>query len=155
MPGPKAKVLTPKVCPACQMEFFHRRDKVVCCSKTCARSYDARRFGPSNWKGGVNRHAAGYLKQLAKGHPAADKNGYVMQHRLVMETVLGRFLGRNERVHHKNGVRDDNRPENLELWNVEHKDPPGVRTLDQVYNLATKLSAEDRKALIKVLQEFE
>lgn len=54
-----------------------------------------------------------------------DKDGYVQvwhdgkriaQHRVVMQEKLGRKLERNESVHHVNGIRTDNRPENLELW---------------------------------------
>lgn len=50
------------------------------------------------------------------------------QHRKVMEEVLGRPLRPDETVHHKNGKRSDNRPENLELWTGNHG--PGVRYAD-------------------------
>ncbi len=50
-------------------------------------------------------------------HPRAPNNGlYVFEHILVMEEMLGRYLLPDETVHHRNGVKDDNRPANLELW---------------------------------------
>lgn len=72
----------------------------------------------TNWKGGTYRHSGGYVYQYAPEHPdAASAKGYVLQHRLVMELKLGRPLLAHEIVHHVNEVKDDNRPENLELTN--------------------------------------
>jgi hypothetical protein len=64
------------------------------------------------------------------GHPRAGKGGYVFEHVLIMEELLGRYLLPGENVHHRNGVRDDNRPENLELWT--RPQPAGIRVGDAV-----------------------
>ena len=66
----------------------------------------------------------GYLWRHKKG------GGSEFQHRLIMETVLGRPLFKEETVHHINGVRDDNRIENLELWSTYQ--PRGQRVSDKV-----------------------
>ena len=87
----------------------------------------AREHAP-NWKGGRYVINSGYVASRAPGHPRAMQNGYVLEHRLVIEQELGRYLLPHERVHHKNGKRDDNRLENLELWQL--KDPSGVRVGD-------------------------
>jgi len=74
-------------------------------------------------------------KRRANQKPFLDKSGYLIhwrvkgsgkkgyqqpEHRYVMEQILGRKLLPHETVHHKNGIRHDNRPENLELWSGRH-----------------------------------
>lgn len=71
----------------------------------------------------------GYVQLLLPDHPKAIR-GRVAEHRAVMEAHLGRFLLDHETVHHINGVRGDNRLDNLELWSSSH--PPGQRVDDKV-----------------------
>lgn len=66
----------------------------------------------------------------APGHPRAGKGHYVFEHILVMERILDRYLLPEESVHHRNGVRSDNRPENLELWT--RPQPAGIRVTDAI-----------------------
>lgn len=75
---------------------------------------------------------AGYVTVDAPdGHPHAGKrNGRILEHRLVVEQYLGRYLLPTEEVHHKNANRSDNRIENLELWTKSH--PSGARVEDHI-----------------------
>lgn len=83
-----------------------------------------------NWKGGRHIVPEGYVKLNMPEHPNSSKHGYVLEHIKVMSEYLGRPMTKKETVHHINGVRDDNRLENLELWSSRH--PRGQRVEDKV-----------------------
>lgn len=87
----------------------------------------------ANWKGGVVRSVDGYVMEMVADddpmRPMARLSRYVMQHRLVMARSLGRCLTKGETVHHINGVRSDNRIENLQLRQGWHG--AGVRHVCQ------------------------
>jgi hypothetical protein len=82
------------------------------------------------WRGGKTKSSSDYILIQAPNNPAAQKTGYVPEHRLVMETILGRTLYPEETVHHINGIRSDNRQGNLELWTS--RQPRGQRVCDLV-----------------------
>jgi hypothetical protein len=74
--------------------------------------------------------STGYAWVYAPMSPYSRKDGWASEHQKVMCEHIGRALLPGENVHHKNGIKDDNRLENLELWNT--KQPWGQRVEDQV-----------------------
>lgn len=80
--------------------------------------------GHHNWRGGRIVGPEGYVSVRPQGddweYCRPNSSGYVLEHRLVMGRALGRPVADNETVHHINGVRDDNRLENLQLRQGQH-----------------------------------
>lgn len=77
----------------------------------------AGRVGPeaANWRGGRTRSGSGYVRIFKPDHPGANCNGYVYEHRYVMEQKLGRLLEKGELVDHIDRNRSNNHPDNLRL----------------------------------------
>ena len=71
----------------------------------------------------IRKNDQGYIQIYIPEHPNKSKQGYVFEHRIVMEKNIKRFLKKTEHVHHINGVKDDNRVENLIILssNKHHK----------------------------------
>jgi hypothetical protein len=102
-------------------------------------------FGKKNstWKGGRSRTRDGYISISMPDHPSASKNGLILEHRVVMESHIGRYLTSQECVHHKNFIKDDNRIENLELM---------TRSAHQ--SLHNRLKKEEKKRMLLCSQSI-
>lgn len=107
-------------CPRCKEERWVRMERGITDSEICQKC-ELSKSGAENhrWKGGRGVWGHGYIgiKLFPDDFffPMVDCKGYVGEHRLIMANSLGRCLQRWEFVHHKNGIRDDNRIENLIL----------------------------------------
>ena len=106
------------ICNSQYEAFKQGKNTKKTCSKQCQRVY-LRKLKPPK----VCKNPQGYLSIL-------DNGKRKLQHRIVMEQHIGRKLLKHENVHHKNGIRDDNRIENLELWNTSQ--PCGQRIKDKI-----------------------
>jgi len=111
------------ICKTCGETFYRhpceiKKGRVNYCSVKCRKlgNYNPYKKGilSSNWKGGTTRIGK-YIYIKSYDHPNKNSDEYVAEHRLVMEKFLKRYLTTNENVHHRNGIKHDNRLENLEV----------------------------------------
>lgn len=104
---------------ACQRWAIRRRNrKNVFCQTACYQKFKQGAGNP-NWRGGRRPSGDGYIYVFAPDHPNKNKDRQVFEHRIIMEQMLGRYLSKEEVVHHINGIGTDNRPENLRLFKSE------------------------------------
>lgn len=114
---------TKVACPSCGKLRYEKNANPTRLCRDC--KYPNVRHGPNGgW------YKDGYIMLKRPGHPNSDTAGLIAEHRLVMSEHLGRPLFSNENVHHKNGLKDDNRIENLELWSKSQ--PAGQRVADKI-----------------------
>jgi hypothetical protein len=109
------------------------------CSKAC-HNESKRIPGP----GARMKRSDGYMQVYYPKHPDTTSTGMMLEHRLVAEQKYGRRILQTEHVHHLNGDRSDNRPENLEVID------PGAHA-----RVSSKAGVAQRKALRAKLAEYE
>jgi len=99
------------------------------------------------WNGGRYVTAAGYVLLYRPNHPCCNRLGYVYEHRLVVEERLGRFLRADEVVHHKDGDKQNNTAENLDVLDAASHLRLTMSTLCRVW-----LTEQQHRWLITVAQ---
>lgn len=95
--------------------YFACRYKHIYCNRECKnsdKSISACGEKSHWWKGGRIIHS-GYIYLKMPDDSDADSQGYVAEHRIMAREKIGRTLLKNEDVHHLNGIKTDNRPENI------------------------------------------
>jgi len=107
-----------KVCVRCTRVYVPSHGGQKYCSSECSATDKKKYLSIPQCLAEASRKLdkrIGYVRVYCPDHPKANTWGYVYEHRLIMEGIIGRFLANNEHVHHINGMRWDNRPENLQV----------------------------------------
>lgn len=111
--------LVERTCVNCNAQFMVKRAVLIYrknggrfCKNACTIQYQ-KKSNTQYWSG--KRNMKGYIYLHLPDHPKANSDGYVAEHRIIIEKSVGRYLERSEVVHHINRIKNDNRLENLRL----------------------------------------
>lgn len=143
--GRENRKLPDKSCPVCGEIFRPLRAGSKYCSNPCARSLN----------GGKNKKQESWWKN-AKGYIEGriwisdEVQIRVKQHRFIAEGILGRPLAAHEDVHHKNGIKDDNRPENLEV--ISRSEHSKMTNKNRAYSKGYSLNLSDSERRARSLR---
>jgi hypothetical protein len=140
---------TKRICQTCGKEFFTRTSRL---RKFCSRKCWDGKEKEASQKRHVN--GRGYVYVFAPDHPFVQGKEYkkVPEHRLVMEKMLGRYLHPWELVHHKDTIKSNNDPDNLELWVQGHPNGAEVSRIyiDEIFQLRTRLTQLETELEMRV-----
>ena len=116
----KVRPLYSGICLQCKKIFYSLHNKTRTCSRKCCDNYFIEEKNPNWTNGGIGKSGYKIIRKNRK---------YWLEHRYIMTNYLGRPLKTNEQIHHKNGIRHDNRLGNLELW-IKPSQPNGQKFSD-------------------------
>lgn len=156
-----------KQCEECGSDMHQRGKNTKYCSREC---YSNARRGKPRKEKTKRKIKKSNGRFLPNGSKRTDAHGYIMikigdndwmkEHRHVVEMDIGRKLETSEQVHHRNGIKNDNRIENLELWTTDYSysknsHPYGIRVTDYIKHYIETLPKSDKKEVVDyIIKEY-
>ena len=127
-----------EACPLCGNERWVRLGRSGCICNKCRidNIHLRKREKHPLWRGGIHKNNNGYVMVYMPEHPHSHKSGYILRSHIVIEKKIGRFVLPHENVHHINGIKDDDREDNLYIMTHGQHTALTNRLYNKAYNMS-------------------